>query len=89
VSIHDIIFDPETESVMTTLSARARVAQKDLSQQYGYAKSSISGIVDIYPRLKEMKVLPVELTNKEILNLARVECDEFRYALENTPDPNA
>ena len=57
------------------------VRQVDLSQQYGYDKSSVSSIVHIYPRLKETEVSYVKLSNRDLLQLARVECDAFRYAL--------
>jgi hypothetical protein len=57
----------------------------DLSQQYGYAKSSVSQIVDIYPRLKDAKFPMGNFSNHDLRELARVECDAFRYALENAP----
>lgn len=65
------------------------VRQVDLSQQYGYEKSSVSRIVDIYPRLKDSKLDMSSFSNHDLALLARVECDAFRYALEKMPDPSA
>lgn len=56
------------------------VRQVDLSQQYGYDKQTVSYIVPIYSRLKDVKVLYIGLSNMDMMNLARVECDPFRYA---------
>jgi len=59
------------------------VPQKDLSQQYGYAKQRVSEVVFIYPRLKDAEVLHVGLlSNHDLVQLARVECDAFKCALE-------
>jgi hypothetical protein len=67
----------------------ACVWQVDLSQQYGYDKSSVSNIVHIYPRLKDAKFGAPNFSNRELEFLARVESDAFRYALEIMPDPSA
>lgn len=57
------------------------VKQVDLSRQYGYAKQRVSEVVFIYPRLKNAEVLHVGLlSNHDLVRLARVACDEFRYA---------
>lgn len=65
------------------------VRQVDLSQQYGYDKRTISQIVDIFSRLKDSKSDMSDFSNHDMNLLARVECDAFRYALENMPDPSA
>jgi hypothetical protein len=57
------------------------VRQVDLSQQYGYSKSSISEIINVYQRLKDGKFDISNFSNFEMVIFARVECDAFRYAL--------
>lgn len=59
------------------------VAQKDLSSQYGYSKQSVHGIIPIYVRLQSAQsIIHNTFSNMDLMNLARVECVAFRYALE-------
>lgn len=57
--------------------------QKDLAGHFGFAKSSISEIVKIYPRLKNMidKFDMSNFSNRDLLVLARVEGDYLRQEL--------
>lgn len=56
--------------------------QKDLVKQYGFSKGAVSHIVSIYPQLKdiEQELYRYNFSNKDLMNIARIREDSFRYA---------
>ena len=80
---------PDSAQVVARIfDIEAGVRQVDLSQQYGYEKGRVSHIVRVYPRLKDIKLPMGNFSNHDLVELARVECDAFRYALEDMPVPS-